>query len=1327
MNETTASAATSTDQPPPSAPVAAVSFVWGPAVDAPVVLLPGRYVLGRAAGTDIRIDDDAVEAHHAVLDIGCDGGLRLVQLTGRVPIRIDGVPVEPPLGGGAPEVAVRSAVTTGSAIDLGATRLRIDPPPLAARPIHTGEVPGQVGARMVLRAPRRVQPSGVPAVPLPRTPADDGDRRPNTAGLGAAAVALVGSVVMATVIGHPMFALFGLFGALASLTTWAVARVRHGSRSAAVRRQHALDMTRFVEAVSAAQVRARHRHLDATPTPSGAIASLDSIGLWERRPAHGDAFVVSLGVGRVHRPVPIDNPTGHLADQPDDLLRVIEHGSILDDVPVDVTLDDRDRLVIAVSGPTAAALVRSLVVQLAVQVGPADWCLTAISDRATEMHWVEPFLHTWCAGHATVLAPTDPDFADEVRRLADGDGRRLVVLCDQPGLLATRTSPLRRLLDSGDRPVTVLLEVPEGSQVPAVCSSSLQIGLHGTAQWHADHPGSPDDACWPSTRLKVTGVSAGVARRTGMALRDLVDPEDDRMGASTLPNDLRLSDLPGVSSCADQIARAWSEGGVDPALRAPIGWSATGVVEIDLVADGPHGLIAGTTGSGKSELLRTLVVALAARVSPDHVTFVLIDYKGGSTFDACVDLPHTVGLVTDLDEGLASRALVSLEAELRRREGILRHVGAADVSAYRACGSIAPLPRLVVVIDEFAALAKELPHFLSALVGIAQRGRSLGVHLLLATQRPTGVVDDAIRANTNLRVALRLHDASDAMDVVNDPSPAAFPRGVPGRALMRLGPGEAVEFQAARSTVVTPGSLDRCELDAVVEAIRVAADRADVSMPHRPWLPPLPPVLTEPPPLDAVGVVDDPSRQRRLPLRWVRGTNLALLGAIGSGTTTTLTTVIAQRTRTAPGCEIYLIDARGDRTLDRLDALPQCAGVIRLHETERLHRVLAALTGVIDERRAAAGTTAPARGDAGVGADQPADIVLAVDGLVALRRALDDSATAEMATALDRVLAEGPPVGVVTVAVVEPDGSSAAVLARFAERWVFHLDDASFGPLLGVPSARVPGKIPGRLVVASSGLEAHVARFEAAIPTDGRAGGTPRVAVLPPVVDARVLGRASGDHTLATLPIGLRFDDLSVATMRLAASDHLLVLGPPRSGRSTALAHIGAVWSEAYPAGRVWVLCGTNRSALADHPGRLPSVAELCAALEADPDHQHLVLIDDAERIADANGALARLASDDTRTAMFVAAGRADALRGMYGHWTEPIRRGRLGVVMVGEPDGELLATSIPRRCPVAARPGLAWMLDGGEPALVQLAVAHSVGHDAAPKRHEHAVLLEPE
>ena len=290
---------------------------------------------------------------------------------------------------------------------------------------------------------------------------------------------------------------------------------------------------------------------------------------------------------------------------------------------------------------------------------------------------------------------------------------------------------------------------------------------------------------------------------------------------------------------------------------------------------------------------------------------MLVDYKGGATFDACAELPHTVGVVTDLDERLAARALLSLDAELRRRERLLREAGAEDLSAYRAIPGRPPLPRLAVVIDEFAALAAELPAFLSSLVGVAQRGRSLGIHLVLATQRPSGVVDDDIRANTNLRLALRLQHLADARDIVGDPAPAAFPRGTPGRAMLRLGPDETVVFQAARSSgPVPPRRDDRLrviggpeaaeagevsELDVLVGAIRHAAALSDVAPPHRPWLPELPPRI-DPAGGDGlalgpgdVGIVDDPAEQCRRSLRWrPEDGHLALLGGRGAGTTTAL-------------------------------------------------------------------------------------------------------------------------------------------------------------------------------------------------------------------------------------------------------------------------------------------------------------------------------------------------------------------------------------------------------------------------------------------------------
>src|SRR4029077_4424374 len=217
----------------------------------------------------------------------------------------------------------------------------------------------------------------------------------------------------------------------------------------------------------------------------------------------------------------------------------------------------------------------------------------------------------------------------------------------------------------------------------------------------------------------------------------------------------------------------------------PIGIGADGPFVVDIRADGPHALIAGTTGAGKSELLQTLIASLAAANRPDAMNFVLIDYKGGSAFKDCARLPHTVGMVSDLDGHLTERALASLAAELKRREEILLAAGAKDIedsweATSRARGLFSPppasaaepLPRLMLVIDEFASLVAELPDFVAGLGGIAQRGRALGVHLVLATQRPAGVVSADIRANTNLRIALRVTDAAESADVIDVPDAA---------------------------------------------------------------------------------------------------------------------------------------------------------------------------------------------------------------------------------------------------------------------------------------------------------------------------------------------------------------------------------------------------------------------------------------------------------------------------------------------------------------------------------------------------------------------------
>ena len=204
---------------------------------------------------------------------------------------------------------------------------------------------------------------------------------------------------------------------------------------------------------------------------------------------------------------------------------------------------------------------------------------------------------------------------------------------------------------------------------------------------------------------------------------------------------------------------------------------------------------------------------MAAEYSPDRVTFLFVDYKGGAAFAECVNLPHGVGLVTDLTPHLVRRALTSLHAELHHREDLLHRKGAKDLLELEKRGDPDAPPALVLIIDEFAALVGEVPEFVDGVVDIAQRGRSLGIHLIMATQRPAGVIRDNLRANTNLRIALRMADESDSHDVVGEKDAARFDPSIPGRAIAKTGPGRLERFQSGYAGGWSTGAPEAPRVD----------------------------------------------------------------------------------------------------------------------------------------------------------------------------------------------------------------------------------------------------------------------------------------------------------------------------------------------------------------------------------------------------------------------------------------------------------------------------------------------------------------------------------
>ncbi len=371
----------------------------------------------------------------------------------------------------------------------------------------------------------------------------------------------------------------------------------------------------------------------------------------------------------------------------------------------------------------------------------------------------------------------------------------------------------------------------------------------------------------------------------------------------------------------------------------PLGVGVEGAVTIDLVAAGPHALVAGTTGAGKSELLRTLVLGAAIEQPPEAVTFVLIDFKGGGAFDSVAGLPHVAAVVTDLDSAEAGRALRSLRAELRDRELVLRAAGVSDLSdlasARSADRATRSRPRLVIVIDEFAALAEELPEFLAGLVDVARRGRSLGVHLVLATQRPSGVVTAEIRSNTNLRLCLRVRDVADSIDVVGTADAAVLPP-IPGRAVLSIGGEPPHRIQVAypagrrsldpRAFVLRPMDSDPRTDPGWVGEVTTTMRRLRPSGAVAPWLAPLPRrlpaerlwavpagAIERPGPPSAgpspLGALDDPDRRVRVPLHWDPSAGgLVVAGADGTTLATTVCTAITALALDQPDRPVLVLD-----------------------------------------------------------------------------------------------------------------------------------------------------------------------------------------------------------------------------------------------------------------------------------------------------------------------------------------------------------------------------------------------------------------------------------
>lgn len=706
-----------------------------------------------------------------------------------------------------------------------------------------------------------LRPTGIPAESPKQTPGErvlhqpEQPRPVRRRAQWASVWACLGSgLLIAVLMRNPQFLLLSLASPLAG-----VAMMVSDRRSS--RRDSRTEMARYVrrrrEFEDEVQSRLRAERLTARaryPDPPSVCAALARAREWApSRAENEDASTVRIGLGDQPSALQVRPATGDA--QP---------AGVLPLVPVAIDVNGGT---VALVGPMPLrrAMARWLLIQLALRQPPDQLRIELPHDPVSMAywHWARwlPHVHEATGVHTVAVV--------------EGDTR-----CSNDGRLSTIF-----LADSVDT-------LPADCRVVITPSgvSGARVTVAGSAtDVVADQPGI--DWCEEVARQLARLYSA---TRAG------------------LPSSCRYSDVAGPDArTARDIDTAWSAD--DGSAATALGVGANGErVEIDLARNGPHALVAGTTGSGKSELLRTLIAGLAARHAPDALSFLLVDYKGGAAFAECASLPHVCGMLTDLDAADTARALTSLNAEILRRERLFAEVGAGSLESYRHLATAPPPSRLVVVVDEFATLAEELPDFVAGLVDVARRGRSLGIHLVLATQRPAGVVSAEIRANTSLRIALRTADDVESIDVIGTPAAARISDRTAGRAIVRCGAGlvdvqvAAVCGPAANSAVgVTPlgpwrslaaddSTHDATELARLVDTIRTAALLSGRSGAASPWLQALPRVLPEWCGTQATrlpfAVIDRPAiqAQERLELDLATGGAIVIAGAAGSGRTTAL-------------------------------------------------------------------------------------------------------------------------------------------------------------------------------------------------------------------------------------------------------------------------------------------------------------------------------------------------------------------------------------------------------------------------------------------------------
>ncbi len=548
--------------------------------------------------------------------------------------------------------------------------------------------------------------------------------------------------------------------------------------------------------------------------------------LWNRNRNHKDFLLERLGIGESPFQVKIDSPKERfsmLNDSLADKARMIrENYAMLKDVPVCL---DMERKLIGIIGGEGKAGCYPVVYDLVAQLAAGN-CYTDVklgfiydsekTDAAGKWGFARWLPHVWSEDRRVrYVADNKLDASDvfyelvKVMRLRDEEitGNTKVVdekfkphyilFIDDVSLLEGELITTF-LLDKRDLGITVVLLAESYEELPNACECIVENTKDFQGVYEVTDP------IEDRKRLKLDSITAEELERFARTLANIQVNETETGGE--LPSSLTFLEMYGVSKLSElNVEERWRKNRTYDNIRGLLGQKSGGApcyLDVHEKYHGPHGLIAGTTGSGKSETLQTYMLSLAINYSPDDVGFFVIDYKGGgmaNLFDGC---PLLKGKFSNLSGNKVHRPMVSIKSENVRRQRVFNEHGVNNINnytrLYKNGEATLPVPHMFIIIDEFAELKREEPDFMKELISVAQVGRSLGVHLILATQKPSGTVDDNIWSNAKFRLCLRVQDQQDSKDMLHR-SDAAFITQA-GRCYLQVGNDELFElFQSGYS------------------------------------------------------------------------------------------------------------------------------------------------------------------------------------------------------------------------------------------------------------------------------------------------------------------------------------------------------------------------------------------------------------------------------------------------------------------------------------------------------------------------------------------------